>query len=45
MSRFACEVCGKHPRDGHLILRVSAKGEPFRGRCEDHCPEDDDARE
>lgn len=28
--------CERHPRDGHVILRSSQKGEPFRGQCQEH---------
>jgi hypothetical protein len=35
MSRYACQDCGAHPQDGALILRVSPKGEPFQGKCEE----------
>lgn len=35
---FGCSFpgCERHPKHGDTILRISAKGAPFVGRCEDH---------
>lgn len=37
-SGFGCSFpgCDRHPRKGDTILRISAKGAAFVGRCEDH---------
>jgi hypothetical protein len=37
-SRFGCDVagCQAHPMKGDLVIRISPKGAPFRGRCEPH---------
>lgn len=42
-SRMDCVVkgCGRHPKDGWAILRISpkGKGQPFRGMCSEHYSE------
>lgn len=38
MSRFGCAAagCDRHPAKGDTIIRISPKGEPFQGLCEEH---------
>lgn len=42
MADFSCSFpgCDRHPSKGDTILRISAKGQLFVGRCEDHYGED-----
>lgn len=37
-KNFGCSFpgCDRHPSKGDTILRISAKGVPFVGRCEHH---------
>lgn len=41
-SLFGCSFpgCDRHPAKGDTILRISAKGTPFVGRCEEHYGDD-----
>jgi hypothetical protein len=46
MTKFGCSFpgCDRHPSKGDTILRISAKGGPFVGRCAEHYGHEDGQR-